>query len=199
MRKVSGNSYIEGAQSPEVSLTLEHAQQTVNADNYKGEKDFHIMAHAGLVPNPWIGGLFLDEFVDTFVSKYGAENIEGGKVWLLVCLVGKKAILTQFLTRLSEKGVKNADVYAPNNFMWINSKGQPQVHSGKKGQEELEEIIRKYSAEIDERSDAQVFTVGEFADPGEQWYGMRLENGKITAIDREEVEYMVGSTYKGET
>ncbi len=184
---------IPGVGTPDISTSLAEAGE--QAQHYqRGEKTFHVLSHAGLVPEPWVGGLLLEQFADKLVAKYGAHNLEGGEVVLMVCLIGRDKILTSLLERLhNAHEIQDLSIYAPVDYMWISSLGKPHVAQKDvhNDTDRLNEQIAKYSAEIDDKSDLQIQTGLHFENLGNGWAGARLQGGTISTISSKEVSNFI--------
>jgi hypothetical protein len=144
-----------------------------------------VLSHAGLSPQPWVGGLFLDDFADNLVAKYGANNLAGGEVVLLVCMIGRENSLNLLLQRLRDNHqIQNLSIYAPTDYMWISSFGKPHVAEKDKHKDTdaLNKQVAKYSSEINVKSDTQIQISLGFQELGNGWAGARMQGGVISPI-----------------
>jgi hypothetical protein len=175
----------------EVSLTAGHASQ--QAAHVHHGAPLHLLSHAGLVPEPWIGGMAFQNFAASLVSKYPGGALEASTVWLLVCFVGRK--MDELLAALAGAGLQNVTVYAPRSLMFISRSGIPHVHERDDASyQRLTPIVAKYDADY-----LSLAAAGAgFQGTGRGWVGGRLVGGNAELFGKSNVETAVKEKFDPE-
>ncbi|MGH3904595.1 MAG: hypothetical protein ACRDTE_10445 [Pseudonocardiaceae bacterium] len=169
----SNKSVADDLKKVEVSYTLEEVKQLYSAD--LGDEDIFVLAHSGYAKRkghkerqPWIGGLYLDEFVDALVSKFSPQVLKGRTIWFLVCLTGKD--IGTLVAQIAGKGLTDGTWYMPEDFMYISAAGIPHILSGFDDVDEANAEVAKY--------DADYFGLLKSKPCGGGWAGVTMK-GKV--------------------
>ncbi|WP_084210092.1 eCIS core domain-containing protein [Ralstonia sp. A12] len=165
------------------------AAETMPTDQ---DLDIHVLAHGGLEDKPWIGGLYLEEFVDALVNKYGVQNIEGRTLWMMVCHVGNA--IDAFMKLLEGKGLQNVSVFIPKDFMYISKQGIP--HVAGEGRFTDVKTVNKTVAKYD--ANHSTLAVAGFQPTGGGWEGRRLVSGRVERIGSLHVEEAITNKFDPE-
>jgi hypothetical protein len=104
---------------------LADVQAALAAPAVGANEPLYIIAHAGGHPQPWIAGVYLQDFVDAMVTKYTAAGLSNRVIWMLVCHVGTE--IQAIAARLAHHHVVSTSIYVPTDFMYISSTGIPHI------------------------------------------------------------------------
>lgn len=148
----SNESVADDLEKMEISYTREEAKQRYSTA-LASEEDLLVLAHSGYAKKmghkerqPWIGGLWLDEFVEALVSKFSPQVLKGRTIWFLVCLTGQD--IEALVTQMAAKGITDGTWYMPEDFMYISMAGIPHILPGFEDVDEANAEVAKYNADF---------------------------------------------------
>lgn len=179
VERLGNNTVSLGSELEQVETSYTRKQVFEPYSGDLGTQDIFVLAHSGYAERegfnevqPWIGGLWFDEFADAVVSKFGKDRLRDRTIWFLICLTGQDVdVLGPLLARSQ---VTNCTWYMPNDFMYISQLGIPHILTGFDDIDEANKEVAKYDAD---------FTSLTASKPcGDGWAGASLTSGKTNVM-----------------
>lgn len=185
---LGGNSALAGQLARVVyEYTLEQVTSVLAPAVGAGEA-IYVLTHAsyeerpGLGRQPWIGGLWMDEFAGDMVTRFTAAGLSGRNLWFLLCFIGTDVM--NFATKLSTRGVRNTTIYMPTDFMYISTNGIPHLLPNCVDEKEADQAVVKGGCDF-------MWIAGSLG-TGKGWAGARIDaDGAVTRLGTIDVEAAV--------
>ncbi|WP_327026724.1 hypothetical protein [Micromonospora sp. NBC_01739] len=130
---------------------------------------------------PWIGGRWLDEFVQDVTLKFTPAGLSGRTLWFLVCHTGHD--VTTLAGLLAAAGVDNVTIYMPTDFMYISNTGIPHVLLS---EADLGTVNKDVA-----RCDSDYWSIQGSQPTGSYWAGCSISGQVVTTLSATAVEEAV--------
>ncbi|MEV6692562.1 hypothetical protein AB0M35_13935 [Micromonospora sp. NPDC051196] len=134
---------------------------------------------------PWIGGRWLDEFVQDVTAKFTPAGLSGRTLWFLVCHTGHDT--TALANLLAAAGVDNVTIYMPTDFMYISKAGIPHVLVSAA---DLDSVNRDVA-----RCDSDYWSIQGSQATGSYWAGCSISGQVVTKLSATVVEEAVRAQF----
>ncbi len=188
LERLAGNGALAGQLVRQVYQYSPEQIDSVLTPPVGGGEPIYVLAHAGYEnrPNvgkePWIAGLWFDQFTATMATKFTAAGLSGRILWFFVCEVGKD--VAGFAAKLSALGVRNTTIYMPKDFVYTSTTGIPHVLTGQKNGDAATKLVAHYNCVYMDLTDSLT--------TGSGWAGARIDGGgAVTPIGGQTVENAV--------
>ncbi|MFI7026701.1 hypothetical protein [Micromonospora sp. NPDC049900] len=154
-----------------------------------------VLAHSGYAlddrhheERPWVGGRWLDEFVQDVTAKFTPAGISGRTLWFLVCHTGHDVATLGNL--LAAAGVNDVTIYMPTDFMYISKQGIPHVLISEADLESVNKDVAKW--------DGDYMSISGSQPTGAYWAGCTVRNQVVTTLGARTVEEAVREQFDPE-
>ncbi|PMR60240.1 hypothetical protein C1A38_14950 [Verrucosispora sp. ts21] len=185
LKRLRANTAVAAHVSRSVLNSTIAEVQTPLAPALAPDEPVLVLAHSGYDIDdrhgreaPWIGGRWLDEFVQDVTLKFTPAGLSGRTLWFLVCHTGHD--ITALADHLVAAGVDNVTIYMPTDFMYISNTGIPHVLlSGA----DLATVNKDVA-----RCDSDYLSIQGSQPTGSYWAGCSISGQVVTKLSATTVE-----------